>query len=381
MTPAKKDNIDAKEVKETSKKIKKEERKSDSQETEKVEVPKEDKTLDNDGRVGTMLRETRLKKGETLEEIAQKLRIREAYLSSIENSNYSEVPEAPYGLGFVRSYAAYLGLNAVRMSQLYKEETDSKNPDSELYVPEPETEATAPKLKYIIISLLIIAGAYFGWNYYIQNYKDLIESKIQKETNESVEAYPLKVENDKAEEEKTLSQASEEALPIINADSSIEKETKQVVMTNESFSEEVIEDGKAKVEEAKKESSAKAEEQPSQIAEKEEVKEEVNKEENNKETTEIKTESPNSIDTDVKVVMKTRAETWIEAKDADKLYISKVVEAGYTYNVPDAKGMIISAGRYDAVDVYVFGKKTPVFTADKKTGIKVDEIIDKALNH
>ena len=151
MTPNKKDNVDQKNTKETNKKIKKEESKSDAQETEKVEVPKEDKTLDNDGRVGTMLRETRLKKGETLEEIAQKLRIREAYLSSIENSNYSEVPEAPYGLGFVRSYAAYLGLNAVRMSQLYKEETDSKNPDSELYVPEPETEATAPKLKYIII--------------------------------------------------------------------------------------------------------------------------------------------------------------------------------------------------------------------------------------
>ena len=90
--------------------------------------------------------------------------------------------------------------------------------------------------------------------------------------------------------------------------------------------------------------------------------------------------SPTEIDTDAKVLIKVKKEAWIEAKNADKLYISKVVDKGFTYRVPDEPGMIISIGRYDAADVYVNGKLTPVFTAGKKTGIKVDSLLEAA-NH
>ena len=42
--------------------------------------------------------------------------------------------------------------------------------------------------------------------------------------------------------------------------------------------------------------------------------------------------------------------------------------------------MIISVGRVDAADVYVNGKLTTVFTANKKTGISVDDLL-KSANH
>ena len=64
-----------------------------------TEVVVDDKTLDNDGRVGTMLKDTRLKKGEELENIAKTLRIRTTFLEAIENSSYDELPPAPYGQG------------------------------------------------------------------------------------------------------------------------------------------------------------------------------------------------------------------------------------------------------------------------------------------
>lgn len=86
------------------------------------------------------------------------------------------------------------------------------------------------------------------------------------------------------------------------------------------------------------------------------------------------------IKSDAKVVIKVNKEAWIEAKSPTKLYLSKVVQGGFTYNVPEEEGMIISIGRYDAADVYVNGKLTPVFTANKKTGISVDDLL-KAANH
>ena len=62
------------------------------------------------------------------------------------------------------------------------------------------------------------------------------------------------------------------------------------------------------------------------------------------------------------------------------MYISKVVDNGFVYNVPEKEGMIISVGRVDAADVYVNGKLTTVFTAKKKTGIKVDDVLEEADN-
>ena len=79
--------------------------------------------------------------------------------------------------------------------------------------------------------------------------------------------------------------------------------------------------------------------------------------------------------------MKVVKEAWIEAKSPTKLYISKVVQPGFVYNVPNDEDMTISAGRIDAVEVYVKGKLVPdVFTSDKKTGISVDNLLEKADN-
>ena len=183
-----------KESKDTAAKSKKSEA-IDSKKIEKEENAaskvEEDKTLDNDGRVGTMLRETRLKKGEEVEEIAEKLKIRACHLKAIEDSKYDEIPEAPYGPGFVRSYADYLGLNAIRMAQLYKEETEAHENKGNYYVLEPQAEGTAPGGKYIVISLLALILVYAGWSYYTSLQENLtVESSSPVVENATVD-YPL----------------------------------------------------------------------------------------------------------------------------------------------------------------------------------------------
>ena len=366
-----------KESKDTAAKSKKSEA-IDSKKIEKEENAankvEEDKTLDNDGRVGTMLRETRLKKGEEVEEIAEKLKIRAFYLRAIEDSKYDEIPEAPYGPGFVRSYADYLGLNAIRMAQLYKEETEAHENKGNYYVLEPQAEGTAPGGKYIVISLLSLVLVYAGWSYYTSIQENLTVEKTAPVVENAAVDYTLQVESFEQTTEEVSSPA-EEALPLINVDSSAEKGTSQVVMTESSFVEEP-----AKADEVTPETT----EPTKQKAPKEEVKKEEPMVEPTKtETSEKKEEAKSSepeIDTDVPVVVKIKKETWFEAKDDETLYISKVVDNGFVYNVPEKEGMIISVGRVDAADVYVNGKLTTVFTAKKKTGIKVDDVLEKADN-
>lgn len=335
----------------------------------------EDKTLDNDGRVGTMLKETRIKKGEEVEEIAEKLKIRAVYLKAIEESQYNEIPDAPYGPGFVRSYADYLGLNAIRMAQLYKEETEAHENKENYYVLEPQAEGAAPGGKYIIISLLALVLVYAGWSFYAASQEKGMFQSEPSTSEENTTEYPLQVENFEPSAEEAVSPETE-VLPVINVDSSVEQGTPQVVMTNESFVEETSQPEAVKNEEMKPTETAEA---PQEEVKKEEPKVEPVKTETSEKKEEVKPSEP-EIDTDVPVVVKIKKETWFEAKDADTLYISKVVDNGFVYNVPEKEGMIISVGRVDAADVYVNGKLTTVFTAKKKTGIKVDDVLEEADN-
>src|SRR3954447_12611276 len=61
--------------------------------------------------IGRALRESREARGEELDEVADFLRIRPAYLASLEQGELRALPGRPYVVGFLRAYAAYLGLD------------------------------------------------------------------------------------------------------------------------------------------------------------------------------------------------------------------------------------------------------------------------------
>ena len=69
-------------------------------------------------------------------------------------------------------------------------------------------------------------------------------------------------------------------------------------------------------------------------------------------------------------------ETWVEVKDDSKLYLSKVLQKGDTYKVPEGKGMILSLGNYDGANVYINGVLTKVARPNKKTNIALDPLLE-----
>ena len=85
--------------------------------------------------VGEILRNARTKQGKDLRSVADALCIRTTYLEAIENMDLKNIPEPPYGIGFIRSYAEYLGLNGERIISSYKQTvhgiTAQNNPNPE----------------------------------------------------------------------------------------------------------------------------------------------------------------------------------------------------------------------------------------------------------
>ncbi len=74
--------------------------------------------------VGEILRRARLQKGLTLPEAAQYLYIRESHLQALEDSDFDALPGRVYVIGFIRTYAEFLGLDGARVVDLLKRQSD-----------------------------------------------------------------------------------------------------------------------------------------------------------------------------------------------------------------------------------------------------------------
>lgn len=75
-------------------------------------------------RTGQLLRQTRLKKNLSLEEIAQGTKIQQIFLEAIEEGEYAKLPSPSYAKGFVKNYAEYLGLSTRDVLPLFKRDFD-----------------------------------------------------------------------------------------------------------------------------------------------------------------------------------------------------------------------------------------------------------------
>ncbi|MBT4908061.1 MAG: helix-turn-helix domain-containing protein [Rhodospirillaceae bacterium] len=116
--------------------------------------------------VGAFLREARETTGRTVADVAQNLRIRRVYLEAIEDGRFDELPGATYAVGFVRSYAAYLRLDAPSLVARFKEEASGIQAPQELEFPTPVPEGRFPGGLLVTVCLLLGAAAFGGWYWY-----------------------------------------------------------------------------------------------------------------------------------------------------------------------------------------------------------------------
>jgi len=115
--------------------------------------------------VGALLRDRRIELGLELPDVADALRIRRTYLAAIENGRLDDLPGHIYAVGFIRTYAGYLGFEPEQVLERFKQEAALAPQQVRLNFPPPPPESRAPRAWMIILGLLVAALIYGVWEF------------------------------------------------------------------------------------------------------------------------------------------------------------------------------------------------------------------------
>ncbi|MBF0857975.1 helix-turn-helix domain-containing protein [Gluconobacter sp. LMG 31484] len=114
--------------------------------------------------VGTVLRERREELGWRLEDVAEWLRIRPKLLAALEADDLARLPGVAYAVGFLRTYAHAMQLDADALVERFRRDTRgavTRKPD--LVFPQPEGDRGLPIGVLVGAGLVVVAAAYVGW--------------------------------------------------------------------------------------------------------------------------------------------------------------------------------------------------------------------------
>jgi len=115
--------------------------------------------------VGHYLRDTREALGVDLYEVADQLRIRPAYLLALEEGDFGTMPGRPYAIGFLRSYADYLGFDADEVVAEVRQRLEASGMAvPPIQVMTPLRESRWPGRFAIAASLVLVTLAYGAWH-------------------------------------------------------------------------------------------------------------------------------------------------------------------------------------------------------------------------
>ncbi len=114
-------------------------------------------------RAGGDLRAARERLGWTIEMVAAELRIRRPHLEALEAGRIDLLPGNAYAVGFLRTYAALLGLDPDEIARRFKAEAAEVNRRTELAFPVPLPERGMPAGALILLGVVLAVGAYVGW--------------------------------------------------------------------------------------------------------------------------------------------------------------------------------------------------------------------------
>lgn len=77
-------------------------------------------------KLGEILKDTRISKKITQEDVAKELRIKADVIQALEEGDWGSLPEAAYVKGFIKNYSDFLGLDSNRLLALHRAEYDER---------------------------------------------------------------------------------------------------------------------------------------------------------------------------------------------------------------------------------------------------------------
>jgi cytoskeleton protein RodZ len=289
--------------------------------------------------IGTMLRRRREEVGQNLATISATTHIKQNYLKAIEEGRRKDLPGTAYMIGYIRTYADYLGLDGNRLINDFHAELAGtrKWADKRAEPVEPPAPAALPQIQaspVVVMGAVVVLAlaAYGAWSIFAGGGDEPETAEVEAPSEETAPAEPAEVAQtdaatDAASEQPAADPASpspsnaeasapaEPAVPAAEAPPAAEDQVPPEADVA-SAGEEVVEESPPQ--EAAAEPDAKA----------------------------------------GKIVIRARLESWIQVSNEKKeVVFSRVLRAGETYTVPEEKGLMLTTGNAGGVEIVVDGKK------------------------
>jgi cytoskeleton protein RodZ len=320
--------------------------------------------------VGEVLRRNRIFYEKTISDVESVLRIRAAYLEALERGEFNRLPGRVYAIGFVRSYAEYLGLDPDAMIRKFKAQAGGYSVKREFTLPVPASESRAPGRWVVVSSAACAVVAFSVWLIFSQTNRAVAPVLPAPEPVAAapVSASPESAPAPSAPVEAVLPAAEEgPAVPPVpdekagQAAAAIEPAVGLAVAPP-------VEEPLTAPEQSTDISFTPPVAAAPQIAPEQDA-------------ASVPESTP---DPDViappggaahRVLIKAIQSTWIEIRDPEGVVLlSSILKAGDMYFVPDRKGLLLSTGNAGGFEVEVDGKPVPRLgeIGDVRRGVSID---------
>ncbi|WP_428487284.1 RodZ domain-containing protein [Rhodopila sp.] len=284
------------------------------------------------GRVGSALRIARERLVLALPDIAASLHIRQCHLEALEAGDIALLPGNAYAVGFVRSYARALGLDAEEMVKRFKAEAAAVDSRTDLVFPVPMPDRGLPAGAVMLLGLVLSIGAYVGW------YRLSGEGRLPAET---VTAIPER-----------LAPLAEQALPAPVAEQALPAPARSVIaaaIQPQPPSQVAPADPAPAVSLVSPTSAAAAlvrepipDQVPDQVM-----------------APPAAAAAPPTVDPG-RIVLRASADAWLQVKDRNGvILLNRTIKAGETWPVPRQDNLLLTTGNAGGTDILVDGVATP----------------------
>jgi cytoskeleton protein RodZ len=119
-------------------------------------------TLEAGPDIGAALKAARELRGLNLQQLADATRVRRSYLAAIEEMRLEELPSRPFTIGYIRAYAAALGLDGDAAVERFRRDEPAQ--DTALRAPIGVQERKDPRLTMVVGGGLLVIAAIVLWN-------------------------------------------------------------------------------------------------------------------------------------------------------------------------------------------------------------------------